>query len=177
MNHKRVERIWRVEGLKVPGKQPKKGRLWLNDGSCIRLRPEYRDHVWSYDVVADRTSDGKAFRILTVIDEHTRECLAMVVKRSITSQDVLERLYMLFLVRGVPEHIRSDNGPEFTFQGSERVVIRSWGEGHVHRAGQSLGERVCRVIQREVQGRTPQQGGVWHPDRSPDTNRVVEKRI
>ena len=86
-------------GLKVPSKQPKKGRLWLNDGSCIRLRPEYRDHVWSYDFVAARTSDGKAFRILTVIDEHARECLAMVVKQSITSQDVLERLYMLFLVR------------------------------------------------------------------------------
>ena len=110
VNHKRVERIWRLEGLKVPSKQPKKGRLWLNDGSCIKLRPEYRDHMWSYDFVAARTSDGKAFRILVVIDEHTRECLTMVVKRSITSQDVLERLYMLFLVRGVPEHIRSDNG-------------------------------------------------------------------
>ena len=121
VNHKRVERIWRVEGWKVPSKQPKKGRLWLNDGSCIRLGPEYRDHVWSYDFVANRTSDGKAFRILTVIDEHTRECLAMVVKRSITSQDVLERLYMLFLVRGVPEHIRSDNGPEFTSR-----AVRGW---------------------------------------------------
>ena len=121
VNHKRVERIWRLEGLKVPSKQPKKGRLWLNDGSCIRLRPEYRDHVWSYDFVAARTSDGTSFRILTIIDEHTRECLAMVVKRSITSQDVLERLYMLFLVRGVPEHIRSDNGPEFTSR-----AVRGW---------------------------------------------------
>ena len=103
MNHKRVERIWRIEGLKVPGKQPKRGRLWLNDGSCIRLRPEHKDHVWSYDFVAARTSDGRGFRILAILDEYTRECLAMVVKRSITSQDVLDQLYMLFLVRGVPE--------------------------------------------------------------------------
>ncbi len=121
VNHKRVERIWRAEGLKVPGKQPKRGRLWLNDGSCIRLRPEHKDHVWSYDFVTARTSDGKAFRILTLIDEYTRECLAMVVKRRITSQDVLDQLYMLFLVRGVPEHIRSDNGPEFTSK-----AVRGW---------------------------------------------------
>ncbi len=121
VNHKRVERIWRMEGLKVPGKQPKRGRLWLNDGSCIRLRPEHKGHVWSYDFVAARTSDGRAFRILAIIDEYTRECLAMVVKRSITSQDVLEQLYMLFLVRGVPDHIRSDNGPEFTSK-----AVRGW---------------------------------------------------
>ena len=121
VNHKRVERIWRIEGLKVPGKQPKRGRLWLNDGSCIRLRPEHKDHVWSYDFVAARTSDGRGFRILAILDEYTRECLALVVKRSITSQDVLDQLYMLFLVRGVPEHIRSDNGPEFTSK-----AVREW---------------------------------------------------
>ena len=121
VNHKRVERIWRIEGLKVPGKQPKRGRLWLNDGSCIRLRPERKDHVWSYDFVAARTADGRAFRILAIVDEYTRECLAMVVKRSITSQDVLDHLYMLFQVRGVPEHIRSDNGPEFTSK-----AVREW---------------------------------------------------
>ena len=79
--------------MKVPGKQPKRGRLWLNDGSCIRLRPEHKDHVWSYDFVAARTSDGRGFRILAILDEYTRECLAMVVKRSITSQDVLDQLY------------------------------------------------------------------------------------
>ena len=123
VNHKRVERIWRIEGLKVPGKQPKRGRLWLNDGSCIRLRPERKDHVWSYDFVAARTADGRAFRILAIVDEYTRECLAMVVKRSITSQDVLDQLYMLFLVRGVPEHIRSDNGPEFTSKTGEGMAI------------------------------------------------------
>ena len=121
VNHKRVERIWKREGLKVPKKQPKRRRLWLNDGSCIRLRPERKDHVWSYDFVMARTSDGRAFRILVIIDEYTRECLSMLVQRHITSQDVLEQLYWLFLVRGTPEHIRSDNGPEFTAK-----AVREW---------------------------------------------------
>ncbi len=81
VNHKRVERIWRSEGLKVPKKQPKRRRLWLNDGSCIRLRPERKDHVWSYDFVIARTAEERAFRILNIIDEYTRECLAILVKR------------------------------------------------------------------------------------------------
>ena len=124
VNHKRVERIWRREGLKVPQKQPKRKRLWLNDGSCIRLRPEYKDHVWSYDFVMARTANRKAFRILVIIDEYTRECLAMRVARRITSGDVLEVLYELFLLRGVPEHIRSDNGPEFTAKAVRRWLNR-----------------------------------------------------
>jgi len=109
VNHKRVERIWRREGLKVPQKQPKRGRLWLNDGSCIRLRPERKDHVWSYDMVMERTSDGRPLRILAVIDEYTRECLALHVARRIRSGDVLDELYELFLRRGMPQYIRSDN--------------------------------------------------------------------
>jgi len=121
VNHKRVERIWRQEGLKVPAKQPKRGRLWLNDGSCIRLRPAYKDHVWSYDFVADRTKDGRPLKMLTIIDEYTRECLAIKVARSIKSQDVLEVLADLFIQRGTPDHIRSDNGPEFTAQ-----AVREW---------------------------------------------------
>jgi len=121
VNHKRVERIWRREGLKVPKKQPKRGRLWLNDGSCIRLRPMYKDHVWSYDFVKSRTEDGRAFRILTMIDEFTRECLAMLVSRRITSQDVIDQLFQLFVLRGIPEYLRSDNGPEFTAR-----AIRKW---------------------------------------------------
>ncbi len=121
VNHKRVERIWRREGLKVPKKQPKRGRLWLNDGSCIRLKPQHKDHVWSYDFVLARTSDGRAFRILSIIDEFTRECLAMLVSRRITSQDVIDQLFQLFVLRGIPEHIRSDNGPEFTAR-----EIRKW---------------------------------------------------
>jgi len=121
VNHKRVERIWRREGLKVPKKQPKRGRLWLNDGSCIRLRPEHKDHVWSYDFVMARTADGRAFRILNIIDEYTRECLAIEVKRKITSQDVIDQLFELFIFRGIPAHIRSDNGPEFTAK-----AVRKW---------------------------------------------------
>lgn len=121
INHKRVERIWRREGLKVPQKQTKRGRLWLNDGSCIRLRPERKDHVWSYDMVMERTSDGRPLRILAVIDEYTRECLALHVARRIRSGDVLDQLYELFLRRGLPEYIRSDNGPEFAAK-----AVRKW---------------------------------------------------
>ena len=121
VNHKRVERIWRLEGLKVPLKQPKRGRLWLNDGSIVRLRPEFPKHVWSYDFMQDRTHNGVPFRILNVIDEYTRECLAVRVKRGLTHQDVLEVLMDLFCERGVPVHIRSDNGSEFT---AKRV--RAW---------------------------------------------------
>jgi putative transposase len=114
VNHKRVERIWRQEGLKVPQKQPKRRRLWLNDGSCVRLRPARRNHVWSYDFVADRTADGRAFRMLVIVDEHTRECLSIDAARNLTSEDLLERLSDLFIRRGVPDYVRSDNGPEFT---------------------------------------------------------------
>ncbi len=121
VNHKRVERIWRKEGLKVPKKQPKRSRLWLNDGSCIRLRPEYKDHVWSYDFMIDRTADGRAFKILNIIDEYTRECLAIMVARKIRSQDVIDLLFNLFIFRSIPEHIRSDNGPEFTAR-----AVRKW---------------------------------------------------
>ncbi|WP_421854935.1 IS3 family transposase [Oricola sp.] len=113
VNDKRVERLWRREGLKVPMKQPKKGRLWLTDGSCIRLRPEHRDHVWSYDFVHCRTDDGKAFRTLNILDEHSRECLAIRVKRRLNSVEVIDALSDLFILRGVPALIRSDNGPEF----------------------------------------------------------------
>jgi transposase InsO family protein len=134
VNHKRVERIWRQEGLKVPKRQPKRGRLWLNDGSCIRHRPQYRNHVWSYDFVADRTHDGRPIRMLTVIDEYTRECLAIEVARKLSSQDVLDVLRDLFVERGAPEYIRSDNGPEFTAK-----AVREW---------LSVGERLQRELQR-----------------------------
>ncbi len=121
VNHKRVERIWRREGLKVPQKQPKRGRLWLSDGSCIRLRPEYPDHVWSYDFMVERTTNGRAFKILNIIDEYTRVDLATRVSRKISSQDVIDELFKLFIFRGIPEHIRSDNGPEFTAK-----AVRKW---------------------------------------------------
>ncbi len=121
VNAKRVERIWRREGLKVPRKHPKRGRLWLNDGSCVRLRAKRPGHVWSYDFVMDRTHDGRAFRMLTVIDEFTRQSLAIHVDRKLTSESVLDCISDLFIKHGPPEHIRSDNGAEFTAQ-----AVRDW---------------------------------------------------
>jgi len=117
----RVLRIWRREGLKVPSKQRPRRRLWLNDGSCIRLRPERRNHVWSYDFVEAQTQDGRKVRLMTLIDEFTRECLAIRVARRINSLGVLETMADAMLVRGIPEHIRSDNGPEMTAK-----IVRRW---------------------------------------------------
>ena len=113
VNDKRVERIWRREGLKVPARQPKRGRLWQADGSCIRLRAERPNHVWSYDFVEDRTHDGRKYRMLNIIDEFTHECLAIRIDRRLKAIDVIDVLSDLFILRGVPEHVRSDNGPEF----------------------------------------------------------------
>lgn len=121
VNHKRVQRVWREEGLKVPQKQPKRGRLFLNNGSTIRHRPFYKNHVWSYDFVMDRTHDGRAFRTLNIVDEYSRECLAIRVKRKINSHDVLETLADLFLIHGPPAFIRSDNSPEFI-----AIELRKW---------------------------------------------------
>jgi len=121
VNHKRVERLWRREGLKVPVRQPKRKRLWLNDGSCIRLRPTHKDHVWSYDFVMTRTHDGRPVRMLVIIDEYTRECIAIDVARKQNHDDVLERLTWLMATRGVPDYIRSDNGSEFTAH-----AVRDW---------------------------------------------------
>jgi putative transposase len=121
VNIKRVRRIWRREGLKIPVKQPKKGRLWLNDGSCVRLRPQFPNHVWSYDFVEDRTHDGRKYRMLNVIDEFTRECLAIRVSRKLKSTDVIDTLADLFILRGIPAYIRSDNGPEFI-----AIALRKW---------------------------------------------------
>jgi transposase InsO family protein len=121
VNFKRVERIWRREGLKVPLKQPKRKRLWFNDGSCIRLRAEHPNHVWSYDFVEDRTHDGRKYRMLNIVDEFTRECLAIRVNRRLNSTDVIDVLADLFTLRGVPEYIRSDNGAEFT-----ATAVQDW---------------------------------------------------
>ena len=128
VNHKRIERLWRQERLKVPQKQPKRRRLWLNDGARVRLRPQYKDHVWSYDFVADRTSDGRSFRMLTLIDEHTRECLAIDVARNLKSEDVLERLSELF------------NGELFDTLLEAKVLVERW-RGHYNtvRPHSSLG--------------------------------------
>ena len=105
----------------MPPKQPKRGRLWLADGSCIRLRPEHPNHVWSYDFVEDRTHDGRKVRMLNVIDEFTHECLAIRVARRLKAIDVIDVLSDLFILRGVPGHIRSDNGPEFAAK-----TVQAW---------------------------------------------------
>jgi transposase InsO family protein len=159
VNKKRVERIWRREGLKVPRRQPKKGRLWLNDGSCLRLRPERANHVWAYDFVQDRTHDGRKFRMLCVVDEFTREALAIRVDRKLSSAEVLETLAELMLERGVPEHIRSDNGPEFVAQavrdwiaavGSETAYIEPgspWENGYVESFNSKLRDE---LLNREI---------------------------
>ncbi len=156
VNHKRVERIWRQEALKVLRRQPKRGRLWLNDGFCLRLRPLYRSHVWSYDFVADRTHDGRPLRMLTVLDEYPRECLAVVVARRLTADDVLATLTRLFAQRGPPDYIRSDNGSEFTAQsvrqwlgslGVETLYITPgspWENGYNERFNGTLAEEVLR---------------------------------
>jgi putative transposase len=122
VNDKRVERIWRREGLKVPARQPKRGRLWLADGSCIRLRAERPNHVWSYDFLEERTHDRRKIRLLNIIDESTHECLAIRVSRRLKSIDVIDVLSDLFILRGVPEHIRSDNGPEFVAKGVQKWI-------------------------------------------------------
>ena len=121
VNHKRVERIWRAEGLRVPRRQPKRKRLWLNDGSCIRLRPEHRDHVWTYDFVFDRTVDGRPLKLLTLLDEYTRECLALEVSRHFTNEELQRVLGRPFVHRGIPRYVRSDNGPEFM-----AIAVREW---------------------------------------------------
>ncbi len=121
INHKRVERIWREQGLRVPQKQKKRRRLWLNDGSCHRLRPEYKNHVWSYDFVFDKTTDSKPFKILNIIDEYSRECLCTYAARHIRWADVQECLAENFCSRGLPQYIRSDNGSEFT-----AYMLREW---------------------------------------------------
>ena len=121
VTHKRVERLWRRAGLKVPKKQPNRGRLGLTDGSCVRCRPAYRLHVWAYDFLTARTHDGRPLKILTVVEEYSRACLAIVVARRLRSTEVLETLAELFVTQGLPAHSRSANGPEVT-----ATRIRLW---------------------------------------------------
>ncbi len=173
VNQKRVERLWRREGLKAPKRQPKRRRLWLKDGSCVRPRPTHRNHVRSYGFVQDRTHDGRAFQMRCVIDEFTRECLAIEVARRLASEDVLERLSDLFVRSGVPELLRSDNGSEFTARALwdwlGRVGVRTL----FYRAGQPVGERRLRVVQRQASGRAAGAGGVRPPARGEGADRTL----
>jgi putative transposase len=138
----RVERIWRREGLKIPRKQKPRRRLWLNDGYCVRLRPERANHVWSYDFVSAMTHDGRRIRMLTMIDEYTRECLVIRVARRLESYDVIEALADVMLGRGVPENIRSDNGPEFV-AGELRKWLGNLGTGTLYIEPGSPWENGC----------------------------------
>ena len=172
VNDKRVERLWRREGLKVPTKQPKRGRLWLNDGSCIRLRAERADHVWSYDFVHHRTYDGRAFRMLNVLDEFTRESLAIRVRRKLSSTDVVDVLTDLFILRGIPVYIRSDNGPEFVAEAVRRWIAAvgartafiepgsPWENGYIESFNARLRDE---LLQRNI----------LHPEGSPGSHRIL----
>ena len=148
----RVQRIWRREGLKVPQKQRPRGRLWLNDGSCVRLRPERANHVWSYDFVSAMTHDGRTLRLLTLIDEYTRECLAIRVARRLGSYEVIETLADVMLCAGNPGTHSFGQRPGVRGQGTAEVAGEAGHGDAVHRAGQSLGERLLRELQREAAG-------------------------
>ena len=177
VNHKRVERIWRQEGLKVPRRQPKRGRLWLNDGSCIRIRPLHKNHVWSYDFVSTRTHDGRALKLLTVLDEHTRQCLAIVVARKIRAHDVLEVLADLFVRHGPPEYLRSDNGPEVHREARAAVLGARGRRDALYRAGQPVGERLQRELQRQAQGRAVERGDLLLVGGGGRAGRAMEARV
>ena len=154
----------------MPSKQPKRGRLWLNDGSTMRLRPQRRAHVWAYDFVMDRSRDARAVRMLTIVDEYTRECLAIRVGRRIRSTGVIVTLADLMVTRGVPEHIRSDNGPEFTAK-----AIREW-IGNVGaktlyiQPGSPWENGYVESFNGKHEGRTVGPGGIQYTTRSPDTD-------
>lgn len=146
----RVQRIWRREGLKVPRRRRPRGRLWLNDGSYVRLKPRHRNHVWSYDFVETQTHDGRRLRLMTLIDEYTRECLAIRVARRINSLGVIKTLAAVMFIRGIPEHIRSDNASEMTAK-----VIRSWlaqlGTRTLYiEPGSPWENGYCQVVQRQA---------------------------
>ena len=171
VNKKRVERIWRCEGLKVPAKQPKRGRLWLNDGSCIRLRPQRPNHVWSYDFVADRTHDGKAFRMLCIIDEFTRESLAIRVARKLKATDVIEALCDLFVSRGVPSTHSFRQWPGVRRRCSSRMDRRRRSQDRLHRTWKPVGERLLRKLQRQAARRTAQRRDLLHIEGGADRDR------
>ena len=163
VNVKRVWRIWRREGLKVPKKQPKRGRLWLDDGSCVRLRPERANHVWSYDFVQHRTQDGRAFRMLCIIDEFTRRCLAIVVARRLRSDDVLHCLADLFVEHGPREYIRSDNGPEFAAKAVRQWLGRLGVKTLSIEPGSPWENGYCESFNSKLRGRTAERRDLHQP--------------
>jgi hypothetical protein len=173
VNRKRVHRLWREENLKIRRRPRKRRRLGGSENGCTRKRAERKGHVWSYDFTLDQTEDGKRLKLMPVVDEFTRECHAIEVARSLTARDVISTLSYLFQVHGEPAYIRSDNGPEFFACGSARihrhrgegVVGRLRGADALRRAGQSVAERLCGVVQRKVGGRAARAGTLHEPDR------------
>ena len=126
VNKKRVQRLWREAGLKVPTKKVhKRKRLGSSENGCTRRRAEYPGHVWSYDFAMDATEDGRRLKVMPVVDEHSRQCLALEMERSITAEGVVEILERLFTERGEPAYIRSDNGPEFIAEAIKRWLAAS----------------------------------------------------
>ena len=178
VKHKRVERIWRQEGLKVPERQPKRGRLWLNDGSCIRLRPLYRGHVWSYDFVASRT---RRRACAEAADSAGRAHEGVPGDRG-GSQDPLARrarglLADLFVRHGPPEYLRSDNGPEVRREARAAVVGARGRRDALYRAGQPVGERLQRELQRQAQGRAVERGDLLLVGGGGRAGRAMEARV
>ena len=170
-NAKWVQRIWRQAGLKVPQKQPKHGRLWLNHGLCMRLRDERPNHVWSYDFVEERTHDGRKFRMLCLIDEFTHEAFAIRVKHRLNSTGALETLADVMILRGPPPYVRADNGPEFM-----ALALREWigcrrFSNRPHRTRQPLGERLLRQLQQQAPRRTARGRSLLWCGRSPGSDR------
>jgi transposase InsO family protein len=121
VNNKRVRRLWRLEGLKIPKKVKKKRRLGHDGNGCLRRRATKMNEVWSYDFLFDQTADGRPLKILPIVDEFTRECLVMLVARRLTAKDVIRALAQAASGRGMPKHLRSDNGPEFIAD-----AVRRW---------------------------------------------------
>jgi putative transposase len=177
VNDKRVERLWRREGLKVPMKQPKKGRLWLNDGSCVRLRPEHRNHVWSYDFVHCRTDDGKAFRTLNILDEYSRECLAIRVERKLNSGNVIDVLSDLFILRGMPVVHQIRQRPGVRCSGRQGLDQSRWRKDRLHRTRVTLGERILRKLQCPVPRRVAQWRNLLQPARGANPDRRMEETL
>ena len=177
VKHKRVERIWRQEGLKVPERQPKRGRLWLNDGSCIRLRPLYRGHVWSYHFVASRTHDGRALKLLTVLDEHTRECLAIVVARKIRAHDVLEVLADLFVRHGPPGVSEVGQRTGVHRGSSCGGGWGAWASRCSLSSRAARGRTATRELQRQAQGRAVERGDLLLVGGGGRAGRAMEARV
>ena len=153
VNKKRIQRLWRLEGLRVPARQHKRLRLGTTDGSISRRRAAHRREIWSYDFVMDQTEDGRRLKMLPVVDEFSRECLTVEVARHFTAADVIRVLDRLFKEHGAPRYLRSDNGPELVARAVKEWLAQAKVETHNNRAGESVAKRVCRVVQLALPGR------------------------